>query len=129
MSNLFDLACGDCKEFIYLGDWSLVEDAGNSLDRACWFGELPGESPYPTIRADSYLKVLISADDIEAALRGEASDQSYIRELIPIVGAFAREHRGHELFLTCVWGGAPWSSMSDWGAQFLEWKTIPGPND
>jgi hypothetical protein len=98
MSVFFDLACGDCKEFIDLGNWSVVEDAGNSLVRAC-LGPSPGESPYP-IRADSYMKVLISADDIEAALRGKACDESYIGELIPIVGAFAREHRGHELFLT-----------------------------
>src|SRR5262249_54495237 len=114
----FHLACADCREFIDLHKWPVVEDTGTFLVHAYYQpGQYPGQlrpeaPPYPLVDLDTLCKkILLTADDIEAALKGEIPDQPYIRELMPVVKEFAARHRGHRLFLSCDMGDPeedPW---------------------
>src|SRR5262249_23278139 len=97
----FTLACAACHEFIDLHKWSVVADAGRFLVHAHYepgqyTGQLrPEDSPYPLADLDTLCKkIVVTTEDIEAALRGEGPDQVYIHELTPIVREFASRHRG-----------------------------------
>ena len=130
----FHLACGDCCEFIDLHKWRVVEDAGRFLIQAHFgtpqYPDLPplAESPYPLADLGSNCKkVLVTAEQVQEALAGDIPDQPYIRELTPIVRAFAVRHRGHRVFLSCDLGDPeedPW-----WPGRpgFADWLEVPGP--
>jgi hypothetical protein len=129
----FHLACGDCREFIDLHKWGAVEDASRFLIQAHFdtaqYADLPplAESPFPLVDLGSLCKkVLVTAEQIEAALGGDVPDQPYIRELTPVVWSFAARHRGHRLFLSCDLGDPgedPW-----WPGQpgFADWLAVSG---
>lgn len=129
----FYLACGDCCEFIDLHKWPVVENAGRFLVHAHYEqdrypGQLrPENSPYPlTDLVTRCKKALVSAEQIEGALAGDIPDQPYIRELTPVVRAFAARHRGHRQFLSCDLGNPeedPW-----WPGRpgFADWLEVPG---
>jgi hypothetical protein len=129
----FHIACSDCHEFIDLHKWRVVEVAGQKLVQAHFDSrqhhDLPPliESPYPLADLDSRCKkVLVTAEQIEEALDGHVPDQPYIRELNPVVRAFAVRHRGHRMFLSCDLGKPeedPW-----WPGRpgFADWMEVPG---
>jgi|GEM_PF-2560124 len=129
----FHLACSDCREFIDLHKWEVVNDAGRLLVQAHFDSpQSPDLSPrarsqYPLLDLDSHCKkVLVKAEQIEEALDGEVPDHQYIKELTPLVRAFAAQNRGHRLFLSCDLGDPeedPW-----WPGRpgFAEWLEIPG---
>jgi hypothetical protein len=129
----FHLACGECREFIDLHKWRVVENAGRFLIQAHFdtpqYADLPpvAESPYPLADLDSHCKkVFVAAEQIEEALDGDVPDQPYIRELTPLVRAFAARHRGHRLFMSCDLGDPkedPW-----WPGRpgFADWLELPG---
>jgi hypothetical protein len=129
----FYMACGDCRAFIDLHKWQVVEEAGRFLIQAHFdtpqYPYLPPltQSPYPLADLSSHCKkVVVTAEQIDAALDGDVPDQPYIRKLTPVVREFAARHRGHRLFLSCDLGAPeedPW-----WPGRpgFEDWLDVPG---
>jgi hypothetical protein len=130
----FHLACGDCREFVSVHKWSVVEDAGRFLIQSHFdtpqYPDLPSlaDSPYPFADLDSHCKkVAVTSEQIEEALGADVPDQPYIQELAPIVRTFATQHCGHRLFLSCDLGDPeedPW-----WPGRpgFAAWLELSGP--
>ncbi|MAG93677.1 MAG: hypothetical protein CMJ48_08005 [Planctomycetaceae bacterium] len=128
------LACDTCKEFIELHKWSVVEDAGTFLVHAHYKPHeyesqlSPEDSPYPFADAETRCKkILVTSDDIRRALSAGPPEQDYIRDLTPIVEAFAATHEGHRIFLRCDLGDTdldPWSPNQP---GFADWFEVSGP--
>jgi hypothetical protein len=130
----FDLACADCCEFIDLHKWWVVDNACRFLIQAHFdtpqFSDLPPieRSLYPLVDQGSKCKkILVTAEQVEAAVNADIPNQPYIRELTPIVREFAARHRGHRLFLSCDLGDPeeePW-----WPGRpgFADWLEVSGP--
>ena len=128
----FYLACGNCREFICLHKWPVVDRAGDFLVNAHYEpGKYPGQlrpedSPFPFVDLETdFKKLLITAEQIEDALAFYVPEWPYIAELTPIVRDFAVRHRSHQLFLACDLGGdEPWWPGEPW---FEAWLSVPGP--
>src|SRR4029077_5023369 len=71
-------------------------------------------------------KVLVTAEQVEAALAGDVPDQPYIRELTPVVRAFAARHRGHRLFLSCDLADPDEDPWCPGRPGFADWLEVPG---
>lgn len=125
------LACDKCCEFFDLHKWPVIDDAGRYLVDAHFEpGKYPGQrrmedSPYPFVDLSTHCKKLVvTAEELEAALSGEVRDFQYIRDLYPIVRDFAARHRGHLIFLSCDIGdGHPWLPEEP---GFADWLELPG---
>ena len=103
----YALACGDCLEFVALHKWSIVP-----------YYSLPNRK-MPSI--SNQLIVPVSSEQLVKELDNFTPNQSYIKELLPVVRSFIASHQEHFLFLTCDTGERPW----DFGEpQYLEWKEI-----
>ena len=129
----FYLACSDCKEFIELHKWPVVEEAGNYLVHAHYErGEFdtqlyPEDSPFPLCDLDTHCKKIeLTSDQILEALTASPPDHEYIHELKPVVQKFASDHEGHSIFLSCDLGDPdedPWSTTQ---LGFDDWLEVPG---
>jgi len=129
----FYLACADCKDFIELHKWQVIEEAGHYLIHSHYE---PGQFMGQRLRDDSLYrlkdldtlckKILVTVDQIEESLHGEVPDHPYIRELTPIVWLFVSEHRGHELFLSCDLGDPSDDPWYPGRPGFAEWRELPG---
>ena len=131
MGTDFDLACGDCLEFIDLHRWSIVEAAGRSLirypDRSGEAYKSQSNSSQPCqlqwVRqlSDQPLVPLTANQIIDDGLKNFIPSQPYIEKLQPFVKNFITAHKDHFMFLTCDRGERPW----DFGEpRYLEWKEI-----
>ncbi len=130
----FNLACGDCCEFIDLHKWQVVYGACHILVHAHYKPNeypgqlLPEDSPYPFADSDTLCKkIFVKADQIDEALAGDVPDQPYIRELTPIVREFAARHRGHRIFLSCDLGDCEQDPWWPGRPRFADWLEVPGP--
>ena len=107
MGTDFDLACGDCLEFIDLHKWSIVDYDPLSSRRI--------------IELFNQLLVPVTAKQLTQALDNFVPPQPYIEKLLPFVDSFITSHQNHFIFLTCDTGERPW----DFGEpRYLEWKEI-----
>jgi hypothetical protein len=120
MAREFCIACSDCKVFIWLHKWPVVEDVRDRCEHGRYDHSLFPDHP-------SYEVVAVTAAELARCIRQAASDPEcqfeYIQALVPRLKPFVQDHVNHQLFLSGDCGDEPWS-LGDHG--WWEWKELPG---
>jgi hypothetical protein len=125
MGTEYAVACLECRLFIDLHKWPVIEELGESLAQAYETHEqkiiLPEISMNPVVyfNADDGLGVLSRVH--EEHLKETSYDQLYIQKLALVLSSFLPAHKDHTLILVSDMGARPWHIGEP---VWYEWKEI-----
>lgn len=111
----YAIACTDCREFVALHKWPILEAAALDVHGRAAF-DLPGISNGPLAWLDMELVATAVAEPIPS--------RGFITELQPVLRQFAADHAHHHVAIACDNGLLPWEfGEPAWDS----WKEVQGP--
>ena len=121
MGTDYSIACIECRLFIDLHKWPVVDELRDKLNDAYNHREpgiqIPEISNYPVVYFD-FRKGLSVLSTVH---KEPFYNQTYIQKLVNTLKIFLTKHNTHTLILSCDMGAEPWQIGEP---VWFQWKEI-----
>jgi hypothetical protein len=121
MGTDYSIACVECKLFIDLHKWPVIDELAYALTKSYQQKTPkninPGISNYPF----AYFNCQMGLKILKTVHKEKFYSEIYIKKLTPALKKFLKEHLDHTIIMTCDLGPEPWD-MSE--PCWFQWKEV-----